>query len=1245
MANMALNSMKTRIKRIFNPVLILFLVLVFLAISNIRPNTYLLGWDNQQVEFDPILNLTRNFSSVWEEYQGLGLVAGHGHSTEVVRIILFSPLLLLPQWLYRYVFQFILLAIGVYSTYFLSKLAIFEKYKHSSLVSFIVALFYMLNLGTVQNFYSPLEAFSAFYAFLPLSILIFYLYVYKGFGFKNGLMLTALLAITTAFFIPTLFFVFCLLFLPLNLGIFIKSLITKNFILIKRQVVFWMVFFFINLYWLAPFGYYLFSGGVDSRFDSIINRISSENAYQYNNRYGNISDVSKLRGFWFSYIDYYPNNEGQFEYMLQPWIGWISYNFIAFIGYFLFLIIIIGVIFATFSHRRLFILGLLCMFFLSLFFLIGTAWPTGFLYSFIVDKFPVFGEVFRFAFTKWIVPASLTYSIFLGFGFVFFAKTFEKFKNNSYVLAAIIISAILLQSYPIFRGNFIYENLKIELPNEYKQLFAYFKSQDISKRIVNLPQHTFWGWRFHNWGYRGSGFMWYGIEQAITDRAFDGWNYKNEQFYNELQYAIYSQNIDLFDSVLNKYQIDYLLIDESVITPDAKRALFYEATKELLSRSNRISLDTKFGDFIFIYKVDHKEPSISYVYTPKESSNILTRYNFSNLDPIYLSGFSNYILVDSINDKKPLHFPFSDDRVLASLEDYLIDYPSFASNDIYSVVAPGFDFNSPLPALVSFNSDNIEVSYLRPKIVDSKNNDIYENQFNEVIDVILDPSKKILFNNKPVKLTETGSSFLIKPNSTIVSYDSFSSDFYDFSDQIYSSEVNNCSGSLENVAKSYDKYPGSVIVSSDGGSVCLDFDERIENTTDFVYEISYLYKNVSDSKQTYCLYSENEKKCLNEKYNGTISIDGQFKKSIDYVIAKGQDKLRFSLISDQFNSTKSEEVTFKDIKVYRYPLTQIKIFSPSELAYSSSQKIIVTKEQLPLKVILPEYRNLSKLYIPGDFGYNIEAKNCDNFNEKKFARDLGLFDDRPLYKYSAIDAISCDNLETTVINANSDYLITFDSKNIIGKNLDICIAGIDLDKCLIQERLNGNGRESFILPSYPSAESVGINIGNQSIGNAPTENELYGVDVKYFPYKWLKGIYVKPKNAPEFYENGVKLLNVDKKAIYKYEVKVEKSEKADVKEGGLIILNQSFENGWGLYEKDSCLLGMTTPFTCKKSTASHVLAKNWANSWIVPGVSASYVIIFWPQYLQFLGYLVFIVFIFVIGFSLYYKKAKTASRA
>lgn len=134
----------------------------------------------------------------------------------------------------------------------------------------------------------------------------------------------------------------------------------------------------------------------------------------------------------------------------------------------------------------------------------------------------------------------------------------------------------------------------------------------------------------HEWGYSGSGFLWYGIEQPILDRAFDVWSPYNEGFYGEFSNALYSCNPTVgpglptsssqlgfqpgflsrpgpgeqvcesqIENVLQKYDVRYVLLDESVIAPGQDtqilripetKALMNELGAELVWQENFLSV-------------------------------------------------------------------------------------------------------------------------------------------------------------------------------------------------------------------------------------------------------------------------------------------------------------------------------------------------------------------------------------------------------------------------------------------------------------------------------------------------------------------------------------------------------------------------------------------------------------------------------------------------------------------------------
>ena len=110
--------------------LILVTIVFLIALINYQLGTWLTGWDNLHPEFDFWLNIKRSLIAVWQEYQGLGLVGGMGHASDLFRqifLLIFS--LLIPLNFLRYFYTFLMLLLGLLGLYNLIAF-LFRKYEN-----------------------------------------------------------------------------------------------------------------------------------------------------------------------------------------------------------------------------------------------------------------------------------------------------------------------------------------------------------------------------------------------------------------------------------------------------------------------------------------------------------------------------------------------------------------------------------------------------------------------------------------------------------------------------------------------------------------------------------------------------------------------------------------------------------------------------------------------------------------------------------------------------------------------------------------------------------------------------------------------------------------------------------------------------------------------------------------------------------------------------------------------------------
>jgi len=580
----------------FWPILIFMFLAGFVAWKNIVPGTYLTGWDNLHTEFDFKTNIIdRGINGVWQYYQGLGVPSGNAHVADLPRqIALWMASWVVPQNLIRYGYHLMAWLGGGIGLYFLI-LKMFVggiEYRNKQIVALVGSIFYLFNLGTLQNFYAPYESFSHFYLMLPWLLYVFLSYLQTG-SKKNlsWLLVVNLLAVPMSY-IPTIFIVYVMVIGCVGLGELITSRL-KNW---KRIIVGGLVILAANSFWLLPFAHFVMNntkGVVDAK----INRMFTQEAFLRNEEYGELKHSLIMEGFWFDTTDM-TMKEGEHDFMMRPWMDYLAKPEVKAMMWTLITMVMMGYLYALISRKKHSV-TFLSITLIGLFALINTNWPSGELFKFLHDKVPLFGQVLRFPFTKLILLVVIGYSV----GLAWFVELIMKYlKNIGYVFVVITICGTIFAQRPVFEGHFFYDNLRLKIPNEYFELFNFFQHEDRFRgRVANLPQPTFWGWTTYGWGYRGSGYPWYGIPQPILDRNFDVWSPESEQYYEEISNAIYdNNNQEFFLSVLDKYGIDYVWIDGWVINPQKPEMLNMSQVEGWLANGGYSEVFTK--DKQVVYK-------------------------------------------------------------------------------------------------------------------------------------------------------------------------------------------------------------------------------------------------------------------------------------------------------------------------------------------------------------------------------------------------------------------------------------------------------------------------------------------------------------------------------------------------------------------------------------------------------------------------------------------------------------------
>ncbi len=647
---------------------LLILVVAIIGLVNYRFGTYLTGWDNLQTELAPVLGVKRAVFAVWQEYQSFGLVGGMAHASDLLRAIgVWVLSFILPQSLIRYVVHIGMLAVGA--------LGMFKLLEHDAAVipsetrnlgvtfshpdslpagrqvrvdslpqndkplAFTGSLFYLLNFATIQLFFLPFEPFSIFFASLPWLIWIFlrtlseisprpqggrYDTKFSLFQSPYFLLFLINLLATPSFYVQTLFVVYMLVLGVIGTWrLFTSPRSSESIPRLRTLFAMFAIIIIANLFWILPQAYFLINGGSQTVANAKINQLATQDVQVQNKARGDISSFATFKSF------YYDLNGTDQKLLFEPWSKHLENPVTIVATWGIFAIILLGITRKS-AYRAPFLgIWLLC----AVALLSNT--PIFSQLNELISRNSFIAQMFRAPFTKFAIPWALISSYFFMYGLAVilsrlsgddplsFRAVGEKsqpsqlseishFVRNDTRLPFYLITMLLIfVSFPVFTGNLFSDHVRVKIPNDYFQTMKYFQAVPKESRIALLPQDSFWGWYHYSWGYSGSGFLWYGIEQPIVSPTFDVWSAHSESYLWEMKQALALGEAPKVTAVLKKYNIHYLLVDESVLASSThQKAFLTSKIKELLASNELVQLEKSFGT-ISIYKVIDAAPFVT----------------------------------------------------------------------------------------------------------------------------------------------------------------------------------------------------------------------------------------------------------------------------------------------------------------------------------------------------------------------------------------------------------------------------------------------------------------------------------------------------------------------------------------------------------------------------------------------------------------------------------------------------------
>lgn len=1150
-------------------ILIIGLLLV-ISIQNYTPGTWLAGWDNLLPELNIILNIKRSFNAVWQEYQGLGLVGGMGHAADLIRqLIIFPFVYLLPIKLIRYLWHFAMMALGTLGVYWgLGKLL------HSSSevksVKVLGALFYLLNFGTIQFFWAPYEPFSAFWGFFPWLMFVFWEFLKRPIkkNFKS-LLIVNLLAIPS-FYVPTFFVVYLLCLSLIGLPFILKNK-TRLFIKATTFVL------LLNSFWLLPFVYYFVTNVKNTQL-SITNIVASEETFLRNQKRGTIADFLLLRGYYYDF----PDGE---TYLMETWVNHLSKTWVSILGYILGGIAILGLISLTFrlkikdNQEKKWQIGLISIFCLGAIALLSATPPFSWL-NFIFRQSLILDQIFRAPFTKFIVPAAFSFALLFAQGLERIILVIQKLVSKtglyesifrkrwiSFVISLVFISIIFVYASPVFKGNFIYYKMRSHIPFEYFQLFQFFSEEPKNARIANLPQGNFWGWTHYRWGHRGSGFIWYGIEQPILDRAFDVWSLKNEQYYWELTYALQKQDLKQLEQIFDKYFIEFVIFDDNVMYTGekvfAKQAL---KTKQLLDQSSRLKKVAGFGK-IEIYRFDQENKPLLFSGEIPVSNPL----SFVHQDPVYKNN-GPYITDSKQFD---IFYPFADLFTSRSPKE---NNSSLKNNFEIKEKYNSWTISRDLPEflnenyLLNSNSDLNEIVLpIAPKYFQSEAEKTQEVKLN------------------PLEFTNPHHCAPEKPESSI--------------------KFKNDQGELD--------------FSANKAALCAswgryDFFSQLKKPT--LIEIKFDFLSSKDEWPQFCLWDENNSRCLNNKELPSKGFAKEWERLSEIVLFDPSENniAGLTFILDAYQTDEPKAIKYKNIELLTYQISQqtlpVEIKSSYQVEKGGQKLLIrIPKVDTPFFTNNPIENNLFK----------IEPKNWESLAEGEF--DLKFLEEngKKFIRLSSTENNTYFSRYFKDLPLDVGWLVEIEHR--FKKGHQILASAVEgLNKYhFFYTKLNKNNdwqKAYFIIPPYSDVQKgIVLMLSNYSFSQYPSVNDIASVRIIPLNWDYLQSIHFSRKDV----ESQPKITSIEsnnKHWFYTINLTSQKDENS------FVVLPQAHDKGWVAF----ALNGVKPKFF------KHVLVNNWANGWelndlILNTQDLKLYIIFLPQLLEYLGFLI----LFVFGFLFY----------
>lgn len=1200
---MITTKLKTLLKHNYGYIL-LIIFLTVVSVLSFSPGKYTLSNDNYSPELNPSLTVERSLlSPAWRTYRVLGF-GSESEQADIFRAGIFGVLdIFVPTSSLGQLYYLLCLFVGAIFT---AKLAqrIAQTYKgirkHDQLIVLLSGIGYVTTLWTVWVFYQNMGPYITNFGFFPLLLYSVYRYIEETspknalFLFFSAILFTATSVIATIFIVNFVFLFAFVLFFAIREG--------KTLKLVAKKVLFTLLIILTTqLFWILPFMFYTFTAS-QGLVDSFVNRGITASVLDLETQMQNPINSARL------YSRILTDSGGQ-DVLFSMGEDYLIYDFYKVFGLFPAIFSLLLVPFAIFKKKYLllffplFAVG-------SWFFIKVTNPPFGFVFTWFQDNIPLFRQVFRWPVSKLGNVLLLNLSIAFPFGFVLFLEFLSSFfKNNIvkkallYVPVTLLISVQMLYAEFLFTGELFSQVSLLEVPQEYYSLNEYLQQHDSKGRIYYAPPSNNNYFRQYEWGFWGSQFVSYIIPNPVMDLSLAIGSEPGEKAMLDIANIFRSGDKEKFLSLMQQYDVKYLLVDESVSLEGFSFDLEWETSTVL------------WEDFQPVWK----EEFLSLYEVPRGEESLLVE----SLDVVSSDAkYDNYFV------REHSFAPTIYSSALESQE-YFIEDNYITTSLKYLGETQKYNMNMKFPSALSLptqakrveNSLVLAPSYphLVTEFVTSAPTKTYELTQEYEYFVVGD----YLFSREDlVSGVSIENEYFSLGNVYGLNNDDFV-ETVDLMPQFSESSGDDCSG-IQGLTYSVNVHDqglaSGISLEGDAKLPCVYTQIPLDQSLDYVVKVKINWEAQEDVFAGFCLYSGDKERCLNEeRFVYSSEPFGDLEILIREKIEK-EDTVSLVLYALDSKYRGVSDVVFRDVRVSQASLRNKLSLTKEESG--GIEETLLLEEGKEYKVKIPVlYGNNSYSYLPNQKQYLIWQPNSENVAAGKVVWEDGMYQE---VREGFL------NQSNTLLSTfpKSKYLVYVEGENYENIPANICLVYSGENKCWYQDIFTDDVKYSnldFFNSNSSYTNSLDVLFNSHSYNNVSKNKLEYFVLMKV-PSVWNDIEYI-PEERLVYVE-----YQMESRGSSPHSTTYSISE-IDMGYGNRIVsIPQASSKGWLAITRGDTGISFLNK--------QHGLTINgWKQGWDVSNLDFNSIyVIYWPNLLGYLGYGLIVVQLGIIVILLFKQR-------